>query len=90
MGEEGQLGLPSDLPGGTADRIMAVIVTATDENEQQRQQRRLEGGAAPPLARTPTTALDFKKLHAGNFLVEVDSTDRSQADIHGASVYRPR
>ena len=63
-----------DLPGGTADRIMAVIVTATDEagNSGNSAGWKDKGGAA--AGPDADDELDFKKLNAGNFLVEVDST----------------
>jgi hypothetical protein len=62
-----------DLPGGTADRLMAVIVTATDEasNSGNSAGWKDKGVAGPS---SDGDELDFKKLNSGGFLVEVDST----------------
>ena len=52
------------------DRILALIVTAEDENNNTGNSAGWSGGATPAAG----DKLDFKKLDAGNFLVEVDSS----------------
>ena len=52
------------------DRILALIVTAEDENNNTGNSAGWSGGAMPAAG----DKLDFKKLDAGNFLVEVDSS----------------
>ena len=60
------------LPGGTADRLMAVIVTATDDASNAGN----SAGWTPGATEYPAAgnSLKFKDLDSGGFLVEVDST----------------
>ena len=68
-----------DTPGHSDDRILAVIVTAADDPGNSGnsagwtdgQTERTQSGFGVPQA---TEKLNFKKLDAGNFLVEVDSS----------------
>ena len=55
------------------DRILALIVTAEDENNNTGNSAGWSGGAMPAAG----DKLDFKKLDAGGFLVEVDSLLRA-------------
>ena len=52
------------------DRLVAVIVTAKDEEDNSGNSAGWKGGAAPAVDDT----LTFKKLDAGGFLLEIDST----------------
>ncbi|MXX98304.1 MAG: hypothetical protein F4Y58_00125 [Gammaproteobacteria bacterium] len=58
------------LIGGTADRLMAVVVTATDEAGNPGNSAGWKGSGTPAA----DDDLDFKSLNAGGFLVEVDTT----------------
>ena len=58
----------SDFPG-SGPRLIAVLVTAEDENDNQGNSDGWSG-SAPPAA---GTKLDFNKLDDGGFLIEVDS-----------------
>ena len=62
---------------GSADRLVAVIVTATDEERNSGNSAGWKGSTATPLS---GQGLDFKKLDAGGFLIELDST-MVEADI---------
>ena len=54
---------------GSGDRLLAVIVTAEDEARNSGNSAGWSGGDSPAA----DDDLDFKKLDAGGFLVEVDS-----------------
>ena len=54
---------------GTGDRIVAVIITAEDEEGNSGNSAGWSGGATPIAG----DKLDFKKLDAGGFLLEIDS-----------------
>ena len=57
----------SSIPG-TGDRIVAALVTATDDNRNSGNSSGWKG-ASPGV----DTELDFKKLDAGGFLLEIDN-----------------
>ena len=64
---------------GTGDRIVAVIITAADEEGNS-------GNSAgwTPTGTTPAVGdkLDFKKLDAGGFLLEIDSNlDEAEVEV---------
>ena len=59
-----------DFPG-SGPRLIAVLVTAEDENDNQGNSSGWSGSAPPAEG----TKLDFKKLDDGGFLIEVDSND---------------
>ena len=54
---------------GSGDRIVAVIITAEDEERNSGNSAGWTGGAAPAVG----DDLDFEKLDAGGFLLEIDS-----------------
>ena len=68
----------TSLPGnGTDDdRILAVIVTARDTEGNPGNSAGWKGSGTPAA----TQSLDFKKLDAGGFLVEIDSSFPSVTD----------
>ncbi|MYB76047.1 MAG: hypothetical protein F4X83_02925 [Chloroflexi bacterium] len=55
---------------GSGDRIVAVIITAEDEERNSGNSAGWSGSGATPVA---GDKLDFKKLDAGGFLLEIDS-----------------
>ena len=60
-----------DITGGTADRLLAVIITARDDKGNSGNSAGWSGKGSTPVADDP---LKFKSLDAGGFLIEVDST----------------
>ena len=58
---------------GSGDRILAVIVTAEDEARNSGNSAGWSDGGGAAAGPDSGDALDFKKLDAGGFLVEVDS-----------------
>ncbi len=59
--------------GGTTDRIMAIVITATDGNGNSGNSAGWTDGDDANGEPNDGEKLDFKKLDAGGFLVEVDS-----------------
>ena len=57
-----------DIPG-SGDRIVAAVVTATDENGNSGNSAGWKGSGKP----AGDHKLDFKKLDAGGFLLEIDN-----------------
>ena len=57
-----------DIPSG-GNRIVAAIITATDENQNSGNSAGWKGSGKP----ADNHALDFKKLDAGGFLLEIDT-----------------
>ncbi len=68
-----------DIPGGSADRIVATIITATDLNGNSGNSAGWTDGDDDGIP-DPTEKLDFKKLDAGGFLLEIDN-NLAAADI---------
>ena len=62
------------LPGGDVDRLLAVIVTATDVAGNSGNSAGWKDGGGSAAGPDAGDALTFKSLDAGGFLVEIDGT----------------